>query len=213
MNVAQAEAYIAEQLRHLSPTLYYHGLHHTLDVAAQALDLAQAEGVQDAESLAILRTAALFHDAGFLTAYAGHEAVGCELARRVLPGFGYAPEQVDAICACIMATKIPQTAHSHLAEILCDADLDYLGRADFYPISASLLAELQARDLIASPRAWDEVQVKFLSAHRHRPAAPPGRQTGPPRRDTSQPGAARCAGARRQVGPGRAYGPNTPPAC
>ncbi|MGI4737745.1 MAG: HD domain-containing protein [Janthinobacterium lividum] len=168
MNVAQAEAYITEQLRqHLSPTLYYHGLHHTLDVVTQALDLAHAEGVQDAESLAMLRTAALFHDAGFLTAYAGHEAVGCELVRRVLPGFGYAPEQVDAICGCIMATKIPQTAHSHLAEILCDADLDYLGRADFYPISASLLAELQARDLITSPRAWDEVQVKFLSAHRY----------------------------------------------
>jgi uncharacterized protein len=168
MNVAQAEAYITEQLRqHLSPTLYYHGLHHTLDVVAQALDLAEAEGVQDAESLAILRTAALFHDAGFLTAYAGHEAVGCELVRQMLPGFDYTLEQIDAICACIIATKIPQTAHSHLAEILCDADLDYLGRPDFYPISTSLLAELQARDLIASPRAWDEVQVKFLSAHRY----------------------------------------------
>jgi uncharacterized protein len=168
MNVAQAEAYITEQLRqHLSPTLYYHGLHHTLDVVTQALDLAEAEGVQDAESLAILRTAALFHDAGFLTAYAGHEAVGCELVRQMLPGFDYTLEQIDAICACIMATKIPQTAHSHLAEILCDADLDYLGRPDFYPISASLLAELQARDLIASPRAWDEVQVKFLATHRY----------------------------------------------
>lgn len=175
MNVAQAEAYITEQLRqHLSPTLYYHGLHHTLDVVAQAMDLAQAEGVTDAESLAVLRTAALFHDAGFITTYAGHEAAGCELARQVLPGLDYSPAQVEAVCACIMATKIPQTALTHLAAILCDADLDYLGRPDFYPISASLLAELQARNLMASQRAWDEVQVKFLNAHHYLTAT--GRQ-------------------------------------
>lgn len=175
MNVAQAEAYITEQLRqHLSPTLYYHGLHHTLDVTEQALDLARAEGITDPESLAILRTAALFHDAGFLTAYAGHEAVGCELVRQVLPDLDYSAAQIEAVCDCIMATKIPQTAPNHLAEILCDADLDYLGRGDFYPISDSLLAELQSRDLITSKRAWDEVQVKFLSAHHYLTAT--GRQ-------------------------------------
>lgn len=175
MNVAQAEAYVTEQLlQHLSPTLYYHGLHHTLDVTEQALDLARAEGITDPESLAILRTAALFHDVGFLSAYTGHEAVGCELVRQVLPGLDYSPAQIEAICDCIMATKIPQTAQNHLAEILCDADLDYLGRDDFYPISDSLLAELQARNLIASKRAWDEVQVKFLSAHHYLTAT--GRQ-------------------------------------
>lgn len=175
MNVAQAEAYIREQLRqHLSPTLYYHGLHHTLDVTDQALDLARAEGISDPESLTILRTAALFHDAGFLRTYAGHEAAGCELARQVLPGLGYSAVQLDAITACIMATRIPQTAPGHLAEILCDADLDYLGRDDFYPISATLFAELQARGLMASQRAWDEVQVKFLSAHHYLTAT--GRQ-------------------------------------
>ncbi len=168
MNVAQAEAYITEQLRqHLSPTLFYHGLHHTLDVTEQALDLARAEGITDPESLEILQTAALFHDSGFMTTYTGHEAAGCELARAVLPGMEYTAEQIERICECIMATKIPQVAPSHLAQILCDADLDYLGRDDFYPISASLLAELQARNLMPTQRAWDEVQVKFLSAHQY----------------------------------------------
>lgn len=168
MHVAQAEVYIQAQLsQHLSPTLYYHGLHHTLDVTAQALDLARAEGVTDPASLTILRTASLFHDAGFITTYAGHEAASADLARRVLPAMGYSAAQLEAVCSCIMATQIPQTATTHLAKILCDADLDYLGRDDFYPISDTLLAELQARDLIASPRAWDEVQVKFLTAHRY----------------------------------------------
>ena len=166
MNVAQAEAYITQELRqHLSPTLYYHGLHHTLDVVAQCQEIAAAEGITDAEDLTLLRTAALFHDAGFITVYGGHEALGCDLARRVLPALGYTPAHLAVISACIMATRIPQTAPTHLAQILCDADLDYLGRPDFYPISATLYQELVARDMIASQRAWDEIQVKFMSAH------------------------------------------------
>ena len=35
------------------------------------------------------------------------------------------------------ATKIPQTPLTKLEEIICDADLDYLGREDFFEISRS----------------------------------------------------------------------------
>jgi two-component system NtrC family sensor kinase len=57
MNVLAAEDFIVNELRRgLSPTLYYHGLHHTLDVAAVAQELAAAEGVTDPEALALLRT-------------------------------------------------------------------------------------------------------------------------------------------------------------
>lgn len=168
MDCQRAETYVLHQLRHLAPTLYYHGLHHTLDVVAQAELLADAEGVTDAEQRALLRTAALFHDTGFLTTYQGHEEAGCALARQVLPGMDYSAEQISCICQLIMATRMPQApGASLLAQILCDADLDYLGRPDFLPISHTLLLELQARGQMQDLHAWQELQVQFLSEHRY----------------------------------------------
>jgi uncharacterized protein len=167
MHLSAAEEFIVNELRRgLSPTLYYHGLHHTLDVTQAAMELAAAEGVTDAEALALLRTAALYHDAGFLETYQGHEAQGCVLARATLPRFGYAPGHIKQICALILATQYPQEPRSHLAEILCDADLDYLGRDDFEPISTSLFHELIARQLIADEHAWFQLQARFLTGHR-----------------------------------------------
>lgn len=168
MDLQAAEGFIVNELRRgLSPTLYYHGLHHTLDVTAVVMELAEAEGVTDAESLALLRTAALYHDAGFLHAYQGHEAAGCELARAKLPGFGYSPAHVEQLCAMIMATKYPQEPQNQLDQLLCDADLDYLGRPDFEPISTSLFHELTARQLIAGEYAWLQLQADFLAHHRY----------------------------------------------
>lgn len=168
MDCQRAETYVLHQLRHLSPTLYYHGPHHTLDVVAQAESLADAEGITDAEQRAILRTAAFFHDTGFLTTYQGHEEAGCALARQALPAMGYSDKQIESICQLIMATQMPQNpGSSPLAQILCDADLDYLGRPDFLPISNTLLQELQVRGKMTDLRAWQELQVKFLSEHHY----------------------------------------------
>ncbi len=180
MHLQAAENFIVDELRRgLSPTLYYHGLPHTLDVTQAAMELAAAEGLADAEATALLRTAALYHDAGFLHTYQAHEARGCELARASLPGFGYTPGQVAEVCALIMATKYPQEPLSPLARMLCDADLDYLGRPDFEPISTSLFRELTARQLIANERAWFELQADFLTHHHYWTATAIARRAAP----------------------------------
>ncbi|WP_022824205.1 HD domain-containing protein [Hymenobacter norwichensis] len=169
MNQELAEKYILHELKtQLPATLYYHSVHHTLDVTHAAMQLATAEGVINEEPRKLLRTAALFHDAGFLRTLNEHEAASCELVHDVLPGFGYSPAQIEAISAMIMATKLPQAPQSHLAEILCDADLDYLGRPDFEPIAHTLFLEFQARQLIAADdNAWNRLQEQFLVAHRY----------------------------------------------
>jgi uncharacterized protein len=168
MNVIKAEQFIIKVLGdELSATLYYHGLHHVLDVVEAAERIARAECVTDPESLDLLHTAALFHDVGFLSTYKGHEEAGCVYARRVLPEFAYAPAQIDAICRMIMATRIPQTPYTKLEEILCDADLDYLGRDDFEPIAYSLYDELKVREMVADELAWNRIQVNFLGSHHY----------------------------------------------
>jgi len=169
MDIEKAEKYILQQLEErLDRTLFYHGVHHTLDVVNASAEIAAQEGLTDDESLQslqLLRTAALYHDSGFLTTYHGHEEAGCALARKVLPGFGYNAAQIEKICGMIMATKIPQTPKNTLEMIICDADLDYLGRDDFEPVAATLFEELKVRDMVEDIPAWDAVQVRFLEAH------------------------------------------------
>lgn len=166
MNYSAAKEFIVAKLRaELSDALSYHGVHHTLDVLKMASSIGKNEGVSASE-LALLKTAALFHDAGFVkNKHLGHEAEGCVIAREVLPTFGYRPDQVERICGMIMATKIPQSPQNLLEQIICDADLDYLGRADFYPIGNSLYREMLAYGLIGNEKEWNVLQVNFLSKH------------------------------------------------
>ena len=66
-----------------------------------------------------------------------------------------------------MATKIPQNPKTHLEKMLCDADLDYLGRDDFEPIAATLFQELFVRNLVSDENTWNNIQVKFIGAHQY----------------------------------------------
>jgi len=146
--------------------LYYHGIHHTIDVTNSAEEIAREEGVEG-EELFLLKTAALFHDAGFVQEYVKNEKIGVTYAREVLPKYGYTDRQIDIIDGIIMATEIPQNPKTHLEMIMCDADLDYLGREDFYEISESLKKELIAFGKIQSDKQWDEMQIPFLEKHQY----------------------------------------------
>ncbi len=168
MNYRAAEEYILHRLRtELSDRLLYHGLEHTLDVLQAAEALCISEGVGGRE-LVLVKTAALFHDAGFVRdCHAGHEREGCLIVQEALPHFGYTSADIEAICGMIMATRIPQSPTNLLEEILCDADLDYLGRNDFYRIGRNLYEELTAYGLLHGEEAWNRLQVNFLSAHHY----------------------------------------------
>jgi uncharacterized protein len=167
MDYRAAKQFIVAKLRaELSEQLHYHGLHHTLDVLKMASEIGEQEGVGP-HDMVLLKTAALFHDAGFVkNRHAGHEAEGCLIARAELPRFNYLKADIETICGMIMATKIPQSPTNLLEQIICDADLDYLGRDDFHRIGHSLFEEMTAYHLIGDEFAWNRLQVSFLSAHR-----------------------------------------------
>jgi len=166
MNYHAAKAFIIDKLENeLSDKLSYHGLHHTLDVLYTTEELCYTERISPYESL-LLKTAALFHDSGFTRVTEEHEQQGCRIARQHLPGYGYTPGEVDRVCGMIMATKIPQSPANCLEEIICDADLDYLGRDDFYEIGNTLFQELKAYEILQSEKDWNRLQVRFLENHR-----------------------------------------------
>lgn len=150
----------------LSGNLSYHGQHHTIDVFNAALKIAKEENLS-AEEIKLLRIAVLYHDAGFISHYKNHEEKGCEMARKDLPEFGYTKEEIDTICGLIMSTKIPQSPHTLLEKIICDADLDYLGRSDFHKISNTLLQEMKIYLKLDNEREWYKIQKNFLERHRY----------------------------------------------
>jgi uncharacterized protein len=160
-----ARAFIIRLLkRDLSENLYYHCLDHTLDVLAVTKSLCLSEKIGSHETV-LLRTAALFHDSGFTRSLSDHEKHGCDIAREMLPTFDYITEDIERICGMIMATKIPQTPHNLLEQIICDADLDYLGRDDFGSIGNLLFKELKGFGILDNEKDWNRLQVRFLESH------------------------------------------------
>jgi hypothetical protein len=167
MQFEEAKAFILKKLKEELPEhLSYHSVGHIKDVYSACERLAQNEGVTGNE-LTLLLTAALFHDSGFLRDQKNHEKVSCDIACEYLPGYGYNPDDINKICGMIMATKVPQEPHTHLEEILCDADLDYLGRDDFFIIGNKLFSELSLYGIIHNQQEWDQLQVRFLEAHHY----------------------------------------------
>lgn len=150
----------------LPSDLYYHNLKHTVDVVTEVELIGWAEGISD-EDILILKTAALFHDIGHTISYDDHEYYGTEVARQILPKFNYAQEEIDKICQIIQSTKLPPQPKNILEEIICDADLDYLGRIDFIPVSNTLFEELHVRNKINSMNDWNKMQIKFISSHQY----------------------------------------------
>jgi uncharacterized membrane-anchored protein YitT (DUF2179 family)/predicted metal-dependent HD superfamily phosphohydrolase len=167
MQFEQAYSFIMEKLENDLPSyIRYHNAQHTKDVMAAAEYLGQKEGISDKELL-LLKTAVLFHDTGFLQKMVGHEEISCELVRKHLPHFGYGQHEIEQICDIIMATQLPQTPTNKLGEILCDADLSYLGEDDYIRQSQHLFHELRYNGIIETQEEWVLLQIDFLTKHRY----------------------------------------------
>jgi uncharacterized protein len=159
--------YILQLLKDdLSQHLQYHTLAHTLDVCRQAAYIAAEEGVAG-HDLKLLLVAAAYHDAGYLQQRKDHEDLSCKMVQEILPGFGYPDNDIVTICGIIMATKLPQSPKTLLEEIICDADLDYLGRDDFFTTGDGLYHELLQAGIVANVNEWNRLQVDFLENHHY----------------------------------------------
>ena len=150
----------------LPKDLYYHGINHTLD-ALKACEVYLVEEKVNEENAYLLRIGVLMHDIGFTVSIEEHELRGVELAQELMKKNNFDQNDVDLVKELIMATQVPQNPKNHLEEIICDVDLDYLGRSDFYAISEQLFKELVAYGNITSREEWNKTQIKFLETHKY----------------------------------------------
>lgn len=149
----------------LDPVLTYHSLEHTQsDIIPAVQRLATLEGITG-ETLMLLLTAAWFHDVGFIHQRDNHEEMSVQICYNALPTFGYTAEQIGVIAGIIRATKLPQTPYTLLEQIMADADLDSLGREDFFVISDGLRAEMAYFGQAYSDIDWYRFELNFLQSH------------------------------------------------
>ena len=165
MQYDEVYSFIINKLETALPAyLTYHNAHHTKAVIAAAVHLANRENISG-DDLVLLKTAALFHDTGFLQHHQDHEELSCKIARKYLPEYGYSPEQIENVARMIMATKLPQTPEDQLGQLLCDADLFYLGGNQYASNAVNLFKEYKKLGMVRSHADWELKQAEFLAAH------------------------------------------------
>ncbi len=162
MDFDQLRENIITRLRSLLPeTVIYHDVPHTLNVEKAAIRYAKLEGI-DSESILLIRTAVLFHDAGYIYSNKNNEDFGMNMAKSMLPDFGYSSIQIDIIERIINTTKSSVEPSNLLEMIMCDADHDYLGRPDYYAIANKLRQEYENEGRVMTDKEWLLFQLHFL---------------------------------------------------
>ncbi len=157
--------YVIEMLeRDLPKHLSHRIIKHTIDVTIGVEIIGSGENVSDEEML-LLKTAAIFHDSGFIHGHYMHEAKGCEIAQKILAEYGYSTEQITIINQLISVTNPLTNPTTILQKIIHDANLDYYGRKDFINTVDAIYNELKHENLVGSQKDWYHTMINAVSTH------------------------------------------------
>jgi class 3 adenylate cyclase/HD superfamily phosphodiesterase len=167
MDFDYARIEILEILKsNLPDNLSYHSYQHILDVEASAITIAEMEGLKG-EELILLRTAVILHDTGYAYENEDNVQYAILLAQKILPKYGYSSSEVKQVINMINASKFKAQPSNLIEEIICDANLDYLGREDYYEIADLLREELSLKGKKMTEREWIERQIDYME-NKHR---------------------------------------------
>ena len=64
-----------------------------------------------------------------------------------------------------MATQLPQNPENLLEQLLCDADLYYLGAKQYESSAEKLFPEFKKSGFVKTRMEWELLQIEFLSKH------------------------------------------------
>jgi len=149
------------------PNLIYHDLQHTKDVVAAATKIANHYQLSD-EDFFVVVAASWFHDTGYFTDKAEHEAKSISIAGHELKQLKVADAVIEKVKGCIMATEMPQKPVGLLQEIICDADLFHLGTDDFNERSKLVRKEIEkVKNIVLDKDVWRQKSIELLQSHRY----------------------------------------------
>ncbi|MGD8881374.1 MAG: HD domain-containing protein [Desulfobacterales bacterium] len=166
------DEYIRELFRDELPDgIKFHDVNHTLHpsrgVVAVANRIAVSENIREHDR-ELLIAAAYFHDTGYIREYEKNEPIAARMAGRILKLIGYQPEEIETIQKMILATDLACEPQTHLEKILCDADLDNLGREDFLKLDGKLREGRRTRGIDVSDDAkWYKGTLEIIKKHQY----------------------------------------------
>jgi predicted metal-dependent HD superfamily phosphohydrolase len=144
-----------------------HTLHPTKGVVAVANRIAISEGISEIDR-ELLITAAYFHDTGYVREYDKNEPIAARQAGRILKMIGYKPNEVKKIQKMILSTDLDREPKTHIEKILCDADLDNLGRDDFLHLDGRLREGRRARGVdVSDDLKWYSGTLQLIKKHQY----------------------------------------------
>lgn len=148
----------------LNPVYTYHSFEHTESMLRTAENYVAHEGISTKDK-ELLMIAILFHDLGFIIDWKEHELIGAQMAEEAMKRKGYSSPDIERVRNTIIATQVPQAPHSLMEKIICDVDLDYLGRPDYEERSELLFQEWLALGVVKDKKEWQERELAFLENH------------------------------------------------
>lgn len=164
-NYQEIKTQVFEKLRNELPPVYkYHSFEHTQNMISVAPMYIEEYNFSE-EEVEALHLAILFHDLGFTVDWREHELQGSKMAEAAMIDKGYSTDAIRLVQKLIMATKIPQNPQSDLEKLICDVDLDYLGRDDYFQRSELLFEEWLSLGMVENRKEWEEKELKFLENH------------------------------------------------
>jgi len=120
-----------KKLFETNPSFFrYHNFYHTKEVVDIVEDLAENSVISEGDR-ELLLIAAWFHDIGYPETIPYHEEKSAEKAEEFLSEKNYPPDKIAAVKKLILSTKVPQSPENILEQIMCDADIAYIGKKDF----------------------------------------------------------------------------------
>lgn len=166
-NLEKAKKYVNKLLVPLE-NHYYHSYNHALEVMERAMYLAEKEGL-DEQDIEMLGYAWLFHDTGFILQYEKNEPLGAKIAQNYLKSILYPSDRVKKVEKIILATdpdyKTPQNIYE---KVIKDADMDNLGRDDFFKRANDLKKELEIiQHIKTNDKDWTHGSIQILKEYKY----------------------------------------------
>jgi predicted metal-dependent HD superfamily phosphohydrolase len=144
-----------------------HTLHPTKGVVSVANRIAISENISEHDR-ELLVAAAYFHDTGYIREYDKNEPIAARMAGRILKLIGYKPNEIEKVQMMILSTDLDREPKTHVEKILCDADLDNLGREDFFKLDGKLREGRRARGIDVSDDAkWYRGTLEIIQKHQY----------------------------------------------
>jgi adenylate cyclase len=110
--------------------LHFHKKEFFKRVYDQSELLGRSANISD-EAMLLLLAAATLLFSGLSETYENYENKSADIARRILPEFGFDEIETERVVCLILATKEPYLPQNNLEAILIDARMEFIGRIDY----------------------------------------------------------------------------------